>query len=105
MKTPITYYGGKHRLCSTIIPIIPAHTSYIEPFLGGGAIFWNKKPSNLEILNDTNRELINFYQVIQNDFPTLEKEIRISLHSRDLHRKVMVINAHPDMFSEIKRAW
>jgi DNA adenine methylase len=43
--------------------------------------------------------------VVQQDFVSLEKEIRISLHSRDLHRKASVIYNHPDMFSEIKRAW
>jgi len=49
--------------------------------------------------------LINFYRVVQNDFTSLEKEVRITLHSRDLHRKAKVIYDNPDMFSEIKRAW
>lgn len=104
-RPPFSYYGGKQRMCSKILPLIPEHTLYCEPFLGGAAVFWAKEPSEVEVLNDTNRELINFYSVVQNDFISLEKEIRISLHSRDLHRKAGVINANPDMFSEIKRAW
>lgn len=104
-KTPITYYGGKQKLIPEILPRIPVHTSYVEPFCGGAAIFFAKQPSNLEVLNDTNRELINFYRVVQNDFSSLEKEIRITLHSRDLHRKAWVVNNNPDMFSEVKRAW
>lgn len=104
-KTPITYYGGKQKLVPYILPRIPQHTCYVEPFAGGAAIFFAKEPSEIEVLNDTNKELINFYRVIQNDFVSLEKEIRITLHSRDLHRKAMVINANPDMFSEVKRAW
>lgn len=55
--------------------------------------------------NDTNCELINFYKVVQSDFVSLEKEIAITLHSRDLHRKANVVNSNPDMFSELKRAW
>jgi DNA adenine methylase len=105
MKTPITYYGGKQKLASTILKLIPAHTLYAEPFFGGGAIFFEKPKSPVEVINDTNKEIINFYRTVQNDFVSLEKEIKITLHSRDLHRKASVIYNNPDMFSEIKRAW
>lgn len=104
-KTPITYYGGKQKLVPHILPRIPKHELYGEPFCGGAAIFFAKDQSTVEVLNDTNRELINFYRVVQNDFASLEKEIRISLHSRDLHRKAWVIYNNPDMFQEVKRAW
>jgi DNA adenine methylase len=104
-KTPITYYGGKQKLVPYILPRIPKHSLYAEPFCGGAAIFFAKEQSEIEVLNDTNKEMMNFYRVVQNDFTSLEKEIKITLHSRDLHRKATVINNHPDMFSEIKRAW
>lgn len=105
LKTPISYYGGKQKLATTILELIPAHNLYCEPFIGGAAIFFAKKPSAVEIINDTNKELINFYKVVQSDFVSLEKEIAISLHSRDLHRRANVIYDNPDMFNEIKRAW
>jgi len=105
MKTPISYYGGKQLMARYILPIIPPHKIYIEPFCGGAAIFFAKEKSQLEILNDTNRELINFYEQVKNNFVELEKEIRISLHSRDLHRKAWTIYTNPDMFNELKRAW
>lgn len=105
MRPPFAYYGGKQKLASEIVSLIPEHVLYCEPFVGGGAIFWAKQPSQIEVLNDTNRELMNFYRVVQNDFVALEKEVRISLHSRDLHRKAKVVYANPDMFSEVKRAW
>lgn len=105
MKTPITYYGGKQKLAATILKLIPQYNLYCEPFIGGAAIFFAKKPSKVEVINDVNKELINFYKIVQNDFVGLEKEIRITLHSRDLHRKADVIYSNPDMFSEIKRAW
>lgn len=105
MKTPVTYYGGKQKLASTILKLIPEHNLYCEPFVGGAAIYFAKEPSPVEVINDTNKELINFYRVVQQDFVGLEKEIRITLHSRDLHRKAKVINGNPDMFSEVKRAW
>lgn len=105
MKPPFSYYGGKQKMAKVILSHIPEHALYCEPFLGGGAIFWAKQPTKVEVLNDTNRELMNFYRVVQNDFVSLEKEVRISLHNRDLHRQARVIYSNPDMFSEVKRAW
>ena len=105
MKTPITYYGGKQKMVEHILPIIPAHELYAEPFFGGGAIFFQKPQSKIEVVNDTNRELINFYTVVKNDYVSLEKHIHITLHSRDLHRKAKVIYGNPDMFTDLQRAW
>ena len=105
MKTPLSYYGGKQKLASKIIKLIPQHNLYCEPFIGGGAIFFEKERSAVEVINDTNKSLITFYRVVQNDFTSLEKEIRITLHSRDLHRKAKVIYDNPDMFSDLKVAW
>lgn len=105
LKTPVTYYGGKQNLVTTILPMLPPHNLYCEPFCGGAAIFFAKNTSAVEVLNDTNRELINFYRVVQTDFINLEREVMITLHSRDLFRKASVIYNNPDMFSELKRAW
>lgn len=105
LKTPISYYGGKQKLATKIISLIPEHTLYCEPFIGGGAIFFAKEPSDVEVLNDTNKELINFYRVVQNNFISLETCIRISLHSRDMHRDASVIYNYPHMFPEVNRAW
>ncbi len=106
VATPISYYGGKQRMLKHILPVLPSDVRlYCEPFIGGGAVFWAKEPSPLEVINDTNRELINFYEVCQNDFIDLEKMIRITLHSRSLHNDAKVIYENPHMFSRIKRAW
>mgnify|MGYP001077255458 FL=1 len=105
LRTPISYYGGKQKLASRIISLIPRHTLYCEPFIGGAAIFFAKRPSEIEVINDTNGELINFYRPVKEDFSALEAEISTSLHSRDLHRKASLIYNNPDMFDRVKRAW
>jgi DNA adenine methylase len=105
MKTPITYYGGKQKLAKSILEIIPAHNLYCEPFVGGGAIFFEKQPSNVEILNDTNSELINFYRITQNNFIELDRFIKVTLHSRRAHKDAVVINSNPHLFTEVQRAW
>ena len=66
MRTPISYYGGKQRMIKHILPLIPSHRIYVEPFFGGGSIFFAKGPSYLEVINDINDNVVNFYQVMQN---------------------------------------
>lgn len=105
IKTPISYYGGKQQLAARIINLLPEHNLYCEPFIGGAAVFFKKPPSPVEVINDTNQELINFYRVVQRDYTSLEKEIHISLHSRRLHKDASVVYNNPHLFSEVKRAW
>lgn len=105
MRPPLTYYGGKQILSKRIISLIPKHNLYCEPFFGGGAIFFAKEASPVEIINDTNGELINFYKVMKNDFAKLEKEIRCTLHSRLYHQSANIVLEHPELFDEVKRAW
>lgn len=105
MKTPITYYGGKQQLAEKIMGLIPPHKVYVEPFIGGAAVFFAKLASEVEIINDINSEVVNFYEVLKRDFPALQSEINISLHSRKLHRNAWVVYENPDMFSPVKRAW
>lgn len=105
LKTPISYYGGKQKLVTTILPMIPEHRMYAEPFVGGGAIFFSKPQSHLEVINDTNTELINFYRMLQNKFVELDSMVKVTLHSRRLHKDASVVYDHPHLFDEVKRAW
>lgn len=105
MKPPFTYYGGKQTLADDIVMLLPEHKSYCEPFVGGAAVFWAKEKSSIEIINDTNKSLINFYRSLQNEYLELEKMIKITLHSRKSHHEAKIIYDNPDMFTPIKQAW
>ena len=88
-----------------ILPLIPKHEIYVEPFAGGAAVFWAKEPAPVEVINDTNKEVINFYQVVQKDFDSLQKEIQTTLHSREQFRQAVIVYENADMFIPLKRAW
>ena len=92
-------------MATRIVSLLPEHIGYVEPFCGGAAVFWSKQPSTWEVLNDTNRELANFYEQVKSNFSALETEVRISLHSREAHRDAQAIYARPGLHSPTKRAW
>ena len=105
MKTPITYYGGKQTLLKHILPLIPEHTLFTGPFCGGCAVFFTKEPSQCEVINDMNRELINFYCIAKTKYEELKTQIEAVLHSRDTHSHARHIMTFPDFFTDVERAW
>ena len=70
-----------------------------------GQSFFNKNPSKIEVINDSNGELINFYKVIKTNGKKLEREIKSTLHSREYHQTAKVVLGYPKLFNEVKRAW
>lgn len=105
MKTPITYYGGKIKMVKDILPLIPDHRLYCEPFVGGAAIYFSKPKSKLEVINDLNGHVINFYKVCKDDFGILRYLIKSTPHSRKVHREAEFILKNAEHFSEVRRAW
>ena len=61
INSPFKWVGGKSRLRKFIIPLIPEHQCYVEPFGGAAWVLFGKSPSRIEVLNDIDEELINFF--------------------------------------------
>jgi len=76
MKPMLKYRGGKSRELSEIKKYIPFFEGrYIEPFFGGGALFFDLEPQNA-IINDINISLMDFYRGIRNDFLNVKSELK-----------------------------
>lgn len=105
MKPPLSYFGGKQQLASRILHLIPPHHLYCEPFFGGGAVFFAKEPSPVEVINDKIDILVDFYRVCQTDFEALQREISATLHSRTLHARAQEVYRNPQAHPILTRAW
>jgi DNA adenine methylase len=69
----VKWVGGKRQIMPSILEFMPKNIKkyiYVEPFVGGGAVLFNIQPKNA-IINDYNSELINVYEVIQNNLDEL----------------------------------
>jgi DNA adenine methylase len=68
MKILFNWVGGKTDELKTIDKYIPEDIdTYLEPFVGGGSVFFHLNP-NKAVINDVHKELINFYQHIKDGF-------------------------------------
>lgn len=65
LNSPIKWVGGKSRLRKHIIALLPEHTCYVEPFGGAAWVLFGKPPSPVEVLNDIDQDLINFFRIIK----------------------------------------
>lgn len=105
MKTPITYYGGKQQLAAEIISMMPQHKIYCEPFFGGGAVFFAKHKSYLEVINDKNDKLITFYRQAADNFDALSREVDLTLHSESEYLKAKDIYNLRVPAGDVQIAW
>ncbi|MDE3073847.1 MAG: DNA adenine methylase [Chloroflexota bacterium] len=82
MIGPLSYIGGKRSLAKRIIAIFPKHRTYVEAFAGGAQVFFHKEPSRVEVLNDLDGEIVNFFRVCQAHYEELLRYFRFCLVSR-----------------------
>lgn len=79
MKTILKWPGGKEKELSVIKKYIPTFTGrFIEPFVGGGAVFFDMDSSHCYI-NDKSNELINLYNCIKNKDAVLIKYLQLEI--------------------------
>ena len=89
-------------MASVIIPLIPEHITYIEPFAGGAQVLFHKTPSNVEVLNDLDFDIVNFFRVCQWHYEELIRYLRYCLISRKWHN--LLSNTRPETLTDIQRA-
>lgn len=75
MNPMIKYRGGKSKEISHFISNMPDnYNRYIEPFFGGGALYFYLEPQNA-IINDVNTKLYSFYKQMQEEYPSVRKQL------------------------------
>lgn len=79
LVTPfIKWVGGKRQLLPSVVEHLPGKIEehqYVEPFVGGGAVFFHLQPKTA-VINDSNEELINVYQIIKNEPESLIADLK-----------------------------
>lgn len=98
----VPWIGGKRRLASRILPAFPGHTCYVEPFCGAAALFFLKEPSEVEVLNDINGDLVNLYRVVKHHVEEFVRQFKWALSSRQIFR--WLNDTPPETLTDVQRA-
>ena len=89
-KTFLKWAGGKRWLVNSESHRFPTtYNRYIEPFLGGGAVFFYVEPNNA-ILSDVNSELINTYMAVRDNVDLVYNNLKIhsNNHSKEYYYQI-----------------
>lgn len=86
MNPVLKYRGGKSREIPRFVQYIPNnYNRYIEPFLGGGAVYFYLEPENA-ILNDLNVRLMTFYTQLRNNYPLMRQQLDVIQHIYEVNQ-------------------
>ena len=88
-KGILRYFGGKSQIADWIVSLIPPHECYVEPFFGSGKVFFRKRKSKAEIINDIDERIYALFKVLSDE----------ELFSKFLE-KIWFLGAHEKIYEE-----
>ena len=102
----VKWVGGKRQLMFELLKNMPEnYNRYFEPFIGGGALFFELQPENAYI-SDMNEELINLYQVVRNNVDELVADLQKHDISKEYFMEIRNIDRTEEYenWSDIQKA-
>lgn len=94
LHSPVRWFGSKSRLVGRLLELIPQHHTYVEAFGGGASLLFAKAPSPVEVYNDLDSGLVNFFRVLR-DPATFER----------FHRMACMTPYSREEFDGYRRSW
>lgn len=84
IKRPaLRYYGGKFDIAPWIIGYMPFHLNYIEPCGGAASVLLQKPRSKLEVYNDLDSSVVNFFRMLRDHKDELLRAIKLTPWARE----------------------
>jgi len=102
INSPIKWVGGKSKIRKRIVSSLAKHECYVDVFGGAGWIIFAKPPSSVEIYNDIDEELVNFFNVIKETPDAFIQSFDWELVSRSKYKKLAALDV--SKLNSIQRA-
>lgn len=102
IKPPVSRVGGKFLLRVEIVKRIPKHKLYCEAFCGASWVLFAKERSEIEVINDIDSELINFFQIVRVNPKGIISLLNYELYSRRRFEDLLSFN--PRNLTKVERA-
>jgi len=85
LRSPIQWVGGKGLMVTKLLSLVPPHKIYVEVFGGGASLLFGKTPSPVEVYNDLDSGLVNFFRVLRDPemFAKFHSLVSLTPYSRE----------------------
>lgn len=105
LRSPIWRIGGKGLLTAKLLKLIPPHKVYVEAFCGGASLFFAKLPVPLEVLNDTDRTLIQFFRMLRDPakFKRFHELVSLTPYSRSEYNDAYTWREEADELERLRK--
>jgi len=108
LGAPVQWYGGKGTMTPKLMRHVPlGGRPYCEPYMGAASLFFARPPAPVEVLNDLDGELVNFFRCLQNPdtFGPLKHRLLYTLYSRAEFCRALEILKDRSITDPVQRAW
>jgi DNA adenine methylase len=104
---PFPWLGSKVGMLDIILPNIPPHEHYVEPFAGAATVFLAKPLARLNTINDKDENIVTFFWVLQDPQKTqaLLRRLKYTPYSRSEYRKACLLLSSGRPLEDVVRAW
>ena len=92
--------GSKRPIVKELLELIPPHCTYIEPFVGGGSVYWAKQPAKISVINDLDKNLIEGYKLLKS-FSKNESPDKFPIKNTTQSIQKLVDKRNPDKYEEL----
>lgn len=100
---PFGWYGGKFSHLRWLLPLLCESHTYCEPFAGSGAVLLSRSPSPVEVYNDIDGEVCNFFRVLRDERDHLIEKIALTPFSREEYLIALDVSPSLDAIERARR--
>lgn len=110
LRFPLGYFGGKYHLVNKLLPLLPPHRIYVEAFGGVAHLLFSKQPAYIEVYNDVDSHLVNFFRVLRDPekFERFHRLAYLTPYSREEYSNCydrLFGDASEPIADDVERAW
>jgi DNA adenine methylase len=87
---PFRWYGSKYTSLHWLLDLLPSTHTYVEPFAGSASVLINREPSPVEVLNDKDGDVVNFFEVLREKPDELLESIALTPFSREEYERAIL---------------
>jgi DNA adenine methylase len=85
-QTPFQWYGGKYEIADWLASLLPRATTFVMSFGGAGSPLWHVEPYPVEVYNDIDGDLVNFFRVCRDDGQQLADSLEMTPYAREEYK-------------------
>lgn len=101
INAPFGYFGSKNKIALQLCRELPPHNCWVEAFCGSAAVTLRKEPAPIEVINDVDNEIVNFFEQLRNNHEALCQAIELTPYAEQELNNARV---HIEELSELERA-